>query len=489
MGLGRLGLRIAGHLSAQGALVSLCDVDAERLFSAAARFEGVRASLDYLDLLSSGSVRGVVLCTPPQTWDGMCEAAFGAGRDVFLPGPLSLSPERLAALDARRRAHGAILSASPFFRFEPAVQDAASALRADDFGRAQGIEIVWHEPDAPDVGFLLTSALGLLQAFRPTPPRSTHALSMGGRAASTPDELHAFLDADGGARTHIHVHIRAPSSAHSIIVTGNSPPLAPRLPIEPTDAALASALDAFIDAVETRRPTLGGFEDQLAWARVRRSLERSLDTGAPVSSGTPPPKPREWPADVFIHPTADVDPEAEIGAGTRIWHFSKLLGPCTVGRRCSLGQNVVIERNVTLGDNVKVQNNVSIYSGVILEDDVFCGPSMVFTNVGTPRSHFPRRNEYAATRVRQGASIGANATVVCGNTLGRFCFVGAGAVVTRDVPDYALVYGNPARVRGFACWCGTRLPLRVDAEVEEATCPDCQRRYERDGERVVELTS
>lgn len=196
----------------------------------------------------------------------------------------------------------------------------------------------------------------------------------------------------------------------------------------------------------------------------------------------PPPAPK----DHFVHPTVQINGEVEIGAGTKIWHFSKLLGPVQMGTGCVLGQNVVVERGVTLGNNVKIQNNVSVYSGVVLEDDVFCGPSMVFTNVGTPRSAYPRRGEYLETRCKQGASIGANATIVCGNTLGRYCFVGAGAVVTKDVPDYALVYGNPARLRGWACFCGATLPFGTDADgVEQCTCADCGRRYAREGERVT----
>lgn len=188
----------------------------------------------------------------------------------------------------------------------------------------------------------------------------------------------------------------------------------------------------------------------------------------------------------WLHPTVVVDGPVSIGEGTRVWHYSKLLGPLTIGRGCSLGQNVVVERGVRLGDRVKVQNNVSIYAGVVLEDDVFCGPSMVFTNVSTPRSAVPRKGDYQVTRVERGASIGANATIVCGHTLGAYCFVGAGAVVTRDVPPHGLVYGNPARLRGWACYCGARLPLGVDAEGDEAArCEVCGRGYRRRGEAVV----
>ncbi len=191
---------------------------------------------------------------------------------------------------------------------------------------------------------------------------------------------------------------------------------------------------------------------------------------------------------VYLHPTVDLNGEVSIGANTKIWHFSKLMGPVSIGENCSFGQNVVIEKGVQIGRNVKVQNNVSIYAGVILEDDVFCGPSMVFTNVGTPRSHYPRRNEYATTRIQKGTSIGANATIVCGNTLGKYVFVGAGAVVTKDMPDYALVYGNPAKIQGWACYCGIRLNLGVDqSSSEDCTCSHCGKKYHREGLVVREI--
>ena len=159
----------------------------------------------------------------------------------------------------------------------------------------------------------------------------------------------------------------------------------------------------------------------------------------------------------FIHESAYVDDGAKIGNGTKIWHFCHIMPGAVIGERCNLGQNVVVMPGTKLGNNVKVQNNVSIYEGVVLEDDVFCGPSMVFTNVINPRSHVSRRDEYKPTLVRRGASIGANATIVCGVTLGEYAFVGAGAVVTRDVPDYAVVTGVPARRTGWACQCGELL--------------------------------
>ncbi len=185
--------------------------------------------------------------------------------------------------------------------------------------------------------------------------------------------------------------------------------------------------------------------------------------------------------DFYVHPTSVVDAGAVIGAGTKIWHFCHVMPGAVIGERCSLGQNVVVMPGTRLGTNVKVQNNVSIYEGVELEDDVFCGPSMVFTNVSFPRSHVIRKGEYERTLCRRGATIGANATVVCGTTLGRFSFVGAGAVVTRDVKDYALVVGNPARQVGWMCQCGERLRLTQG----KGSCARCQSAYREQGGELV----
>jgi UDP-2-acetamido-3-amino-2,3-dideoxy-glucuronate N-acetyltransferase len=179
----------------------------------------------------------------------------------------------------------------------------------------------------------------------------------------------------------------------------------------------------------------------------------------------------------FAHPSAYIDEPCTIGADTKIWHYSHVSAHCVIGTGCSIGQNVFVAPHTRIGDNVKIQNNVSVYEGVEIEDEVFCGPSMVFTNVQTPRSGTPRRGaeHYLRTLVRRGASIGANATIVCGNTIGEYAFVGAGAVVTKDVPDYGLVYGNPARLHGYACRCGITLTF-LD---ERAACGACRRRYEK----------
>jgi UDP-2-acetamido-3-amino-2,3-dideoxy-glucuronate N-acetyltransferase len=189
-------------------------------------------------------------------------------------------------------------------------------------------------------------------------------------------------------------------------------------------------------------------------------------------------------AEYFAHESSFIDDGCQIGEGTKIWHFSHVMSGARIGRRCNIGQNVVISPQVVVGDNVKIQNNVSVYTGVILEDDVFCGPSTVFTNVINPRSHVPRKEEYRPTLVRRGATLGANSTIVCGHTIGCYAFVGAGSVVTKDVPDYALVVGNPGRIAGWMCACGAKLAGAAKPPAA-ATCSVCGSAYHGEGSGLV----
>ena len=184
-----------------------------------------------------------------------------------------------------------------------------------------------------------------------------------------------------------------------------------------------------------------------------------------------------------IHPSSEVHPSASIGSDTRIWHFCHVMEGAAIGERCILGQNVFVARRVKVGNDVKIQNNVSLYEGVELGNGVFCGPSCVFTNVNTPRSRVSRKNEYGQTKVGEGATIGANATIVCGNAIGRHAFIGAGAVVTEAVPDHALVYGNPARVKGWMCECGEKLTFKV----ADASCKRCKNRYRKDARGIQKI--
>lgn len=186
----------------------------------------------------------------------------------------------------------------------------------------------------------------------------------------------------------------------------------------------------------------------------------------------------------FVHESSYVDEGCSIGTGTKIWHFSHIMKGCVIGERCNIGQNVVISPDVILGNGVKIQNNVSVYTGVICEDDVFLGPSCVFTNVINPRAFIERKNEYRRTVIKKGASIGANATIVCGHDIGKYAFVGAGAVVTKDVPDFALVYGSPATIKGYVCKCGEQLNF----DNGQAECTACGLKYViKDNSKVEEI--
>lgn len=189
-------------------------------------------------------------------------------------------------------------------------------------------------------------------------------------------------------------------------------------------------------------------------------------------------------SDHFVHESSYIDEGAEIGPGTKIWHFCHVMPGARIGQDCIIGQNVFIGTDTQIGNQVKIQNNVSVYSGVTLEDGVFLGPSMIFTNVINPRSQVNRRDEFQTTLVKRGATIGANATILCGLTLGEYAFVGAGSVVTRDVPAYALVHGNPARLQGWMCQCGHKLTFIEKHGGENATCQQCGKRYTKQGYSV-----
>src|SRR2546422_7512685 len=236
----------------------------------------------------------------------------------------------------------------------------------------------------------------------------------------------------------------------------------------PSEEPLRVECRHFLDCMASRsRPATDG-EEGIGVLEVLDACQESLERkGAVIFLPKPPVKP------YFGHETAVIDESCQIGEGTKIWHFSHVMKNAKIGRNCSIGQNVFIASNVNIGDGVKIQNNVSVYEGVTLEDYVFCGPSVVFTNVFNPRSEIRRMHELKPTLVKRGATLGANSTILCGITVGQYAFVGAAAVVLKDVPDYALIVGNPGRVTGWMCECGVKLPTGKT----KTTCPTCKKSY------------
>ncbi|MFP3928370.1 MAG: DapH/DapD/GlmU-related protein, partial [Desulfobacteraceae bacterium] len=268
---------------------------------------------------------------------------------------------------------------------------------------------------------------------------------------------------------------------HEILWQGQVPVPAKADPERPgveRDEPLRLECLHFLDSVRKgKRPLTDGGEG-LRVLRVLNAAQESLDKEGMRIALAPRRPPGTEP--YFVHPTAVVDEGCEIGDGTKIWHFTHILKGSHIGKGCNIGQNVLIGPDVSIGDGCKLQNNVSVYKGVTLENFVFCGPSMVFTNVYNPRAELRKMDQARPTLVRSGATIGANATIICGTTLGRYSFVGAGAVVNRNVPDYALVVGNPARRIGWVCECGERLP-------DDLTCRSCGKRYQQLGETITPL--
>jgi UDP-2-acetamido-3-amino-2,3-dideoxy-glucuronate N-acetyltransferase len=513
LGCGAWGINHVRVWHEMGRLAMVCDPDAARLAAVAQAYPGVAVSSDPQEALGRADVAGVVIATPAVTHADLALDAIDAGKDVLVEKPLATAvgdAEKVVDLAASR---GRILMVGHVLEYHPAVRTLHDLIAEGalgklvylysnrlNFGRVRTEENALWSFAPHDVALLLR-----LMGEMPEEVAVRGAVHLSDGVA---DASLMSLRFPKSVPAHVFVSWLHPFKEHRFVVVGDRQmavfdDTAPweeklllyphqmewldgRVPVArkadsipvPLEAAepLRVECEAFVDAVSTREAPLTDGPSGLAVLRVLAAGQRSLDRG-----GEPVPLERHETRAFSAHPTATIDEGARIGAGTRIWHHAHVMGGSRIGRDCVLGQNAYVGPHVRIGDGVKIQNNVSLYEGVELEDHVFCGPSVVFTNVVNPRSEIERKAEFRRTLVRRGATLGANATIVCGHTIGRYAFVAAGAVVTDDVPDHALVMGVPAKRTGWMCTCGERL-----AEGPMA-CSSCGRSFEMVSDAPVEV--
>jgi UDP-2-acetamido-3-amino-2,3-dideoxy-glucuronate N-acetyltransferase len=443
-------------------------------------------------VLADQQITAVVIATPAPTHVRVATAAILAGKDVFIEKPIALDVAEATTLSALARQHGRILMVGHLLQYHSGFLALKDIAKSGRLGRIRQLS-----SSRLNLG-VIRSEENVLWSFAP------HDVSMIlSLAGKKPDRVSAVgttilqegiediitvhMQFAGGLKADIRLSWLHPQKEQQMIVVGDegmavfadTKPWAEKLkihvnkvawtdnrpkaqagPVEAVDVSesepLKDEMRHFIDCVQTRKEPRTNAEEAIAVLAVLRAAQKSLDeNGAWIEmreGDAPSPA-----SATHVHPTAVVDKGCEIGDATRIWHFSHILSGSKIGARCVIGQNVMIGPDVTVGNGCKVQNNVAIYKGVTLEDDVFCGPSMVFTNVLTPRAHVERKNEFAPTRIGKGATLGANCTIVCGHDVGEYAMVGAGAVVTKTVPAHALVVGNPARQIGWVSKSGDRL--------------------------------
>ena len=505
VGSGYWGKNLVRNFYGLQALSVICDKDKERLDVIARDYNGVAVMNSFDEVLMCSDIQAVAIATPAETHATFVRSALLAGKDVFVEKPLCLSVEAARTLVALARDQGRILMVGHLLWYHPAILKLKELIDSGELGRIQYIysnrlnlgkirreeNILWSF--APhDISVIL----GLLGEVPDT------ILAQGGNYLheQIADVTVTLFSFPSGVKAHIFVSWLHPFKEQKLIVVGDKKMAVfndlekkdklllyahtidwkNQLPIANKAEAQTVALDPieplegecrhFLECVQSRvNPRTDGNEGLRVLSVLQRCQE-VLENNPLPTSNTQLASGKTY----FAHDSACIDDGVAIGDGTSIWHFSHILKGSKIGARCKIGQNVVIGPNAAVGNGVKIQNNVSVYEGVTLEDFVFCGPSMVFTNVINPRSEIPRMDQLKPTLVKKGATLGANCTILCGLTIGRYTFVGAGAVVTKDVPDYALVAGAPARINGWMCECGIKLAWISD----KAVCR-CGKHYAR----------
>lgn len=515
IGAGYWGTNLVRNFRDLGVLSWICDSSHERLTQLSAEYPSAGCTDSFDEILADPEVAGVAIATPAETHGQFVRRALLAGKDVFVEKPLCLTVSEgqdLVALASEKRR---VLMVGHLLWYHPAVLKLKKLVEAGELGRIQYIysnrlnlgkirreeNILWSF--APhDVSVIL----GLVGEMPDV------ILSKGGNYLDDriADVTVSLLSFPSGVKAHVFVSWLHPFKEQKLVVVGthkmavfddvekkdklllyphsinwkNHIPVASKAEAQPVEFDWVEPLRAecahFVECIEQRATPRTDGNEALRVLTVLSACEESLRrVQAPVNQLIPQ-RSRPYTA----HETACIDGDVEIGEGTTIWHFSHILKNSRIGKNCRIGQNVMIGPNVTIGNGVKIQNNVSVYEGVTLEDHVFCGPSMVFTNVFNPRSEIRRMDELRPTLVRRGASLGANCTIICGVTIGQYAFIGAGTVVLKDVPDFALVVGNPGKIIGWMCVCGNRIDFQ--GENPCGSCLACQRIYRKVGLTVTQ---
>jgi UDP-2-acetamido-3-amino-2,3-dideoxy-glucuronate N-acetyltransferase len=511
IGGGYWGKNLVRNFHELGVLACVCDTRVETLEQIAQSFS-IEVTTDYQAVLRNPEIRAVVISVPAAQHYELSKQALASGKDVFVEKPLALrSSEGQELVDLAAR-QGRVLMVGHILQYHPAILELKRLIMEGELGRVQYIY-----SSRLNLGKLRTEE-NILWSFAPHDisailyllgevPLTISAHGKSFLSERVVDATLTTCDFESGVQAHIFVSWLHPFKEQKLTVVADRKmavfddteverklvlyphridwldrsPVAHKEPGQVVPLGKLEPLRVecqhFLDCIRTRENPRTDGQSAVRVLQVLESCENSLKhKGQPVTMAA-----SESP--YFAHPTAVIDGPCEIGEGTKIWHFTHIMAEAKLGKGCNLGQNVVISPGVKIGNNVKIQNNVSVYTGVELEDDVFCGPSMVFTNVMNPRSHIVRRGEYKRTLVRRGASLGANSTIVCGVTIGRYAFVAAGAVVNRDVADHALVAGVPSRQIGWVCYCGVRLPEGL----AETACAACGRKYAIENRSCTEV--
>ena len=507
VGAGRWGKNLVRNFHELGALYTVCDTNEALLDTLQENYPDVKFSSNYKQVVEDPTITRIVVSAPAIQHYKLAKQALLAGKDVYVEKPLCMDCTEAGELIDIADKQGLILMVGHLLQYHPCVVKLKEIIGAGELGKLQYIvsnrlnlgayrleeNALWNF--APhDVSVILSLCGHRL-------PDQVRCMGAAYLSSGIADTTLTTLRFEGNIRAHIYVSWLNPYKEQKLVVVGSDGmavfddtkpweeklllhrnhvtwseghiPLAnqgePEKIIPSKEEPLRNECSHFLKCCDERLTPLTDGKEGLRVLRVLQAAQASLNVDGEAKS---PQENHTSPSQYFAHPTSVIDSGAEIGDNTKIWHFSHIMSGAKVGEKCNIGQNVVVSPDVILGKNVKVQNNISIYSGVVCEDNVFLGPSMVFTNIMNPRSEISRRDQYEKTLIKRGATIGANTTLLCGIELGEYCFIGAGTVVTKNVKPFAIMVGNPARHVGWMSRHGERLDLPVStSEPLTVSCP------------------